>query len=42
MRKLLGSVLRDRELPFFKVAKKIATVQLFHDDVNIILILEDI
>ena len=40
MRKLLGTGLRNRELAFFKVAKEVTTVELLHNDINIVLILE--
>ena len=42
VRQLLGTSLSNRECTFFEVAKQITACQLFHDDVNIVLILKDI
>ena len=42
MGKLLGTSLWDRESAFLEIAEKISTIQLLHDDVDVILILEDI
>ena len=42
MAQLLGTLLGDGELSLLKVGEKISAVELFHDDVNVILILKDI
>ena len=42
MRELLGTSLSYRERTLFEVAKEITAGQLLHDDVNVVLILEDI
>lgn len=42
MRELLRPVLSYRELPLLQVAEQVATVKLFHDDVDVVLILKDI
>ena len=42
MGKLLGAFFRDSERTLLKIAEKITTVELFHDDVDVVLILKDI
>ena len=42
VRELLGTSLSYRERTLFEVAKEITAGQLLHDDVNVVLILEDI
>jgi len=42
MGKLLGAFFWNRERTLLKIAEKITTVELFHDDVDVVLILKDI
>ena len=42
MRKLLRALLTHRELALLKVSEQVSTVQLLHDDVNIVLVLKDV
>jgi hypothetical protein len=39
---VLCALLRDREAALLKISEKITTVELLHDDVNVILVLKDI
>jgi len=42
MGKLLGAFFWDSERTLLKIAEKITAVELFHDDVDVVLILKDI
>ena len=42
MGKLLGTVLANRELSLLQVAEQVTTVKLLHDDVDVVLILENV
>lgn len=42
MGQLLCTFLRNGEIPLFKVSEQITAAQLLHDDVDVVLILEDI
>ena len=42
MGELLCTLLRDREAALLKISEKIATVELLHNDVDVVLVLKDI
>jgi len=42
MRHLFSTALRNREFSLLKVGEKIATIQLLHDNVDVVLILENV
>ena len=42
MRQFLGTLLGNREIAFFEIGEQISTAELLHDDVDVVLVLEDV
>lgn len=42
MRQHFGTIFRDRERSFLEVGEEISTIELLHNDVDVVLVLKDI